>query len=691
MSEIDDIEEFFKSGQEHANDMDSKCNEVAAPALKARSSTNQVDVKESSKMWAVNGDVYSPCQKTSKTLPPNQYVVEYYDSCGYVFKKFDINIDELIELPDSASEFVINSIEKFWDSKDKFREFKFLWKRGILLWGPPGSGKCLGIDTPIMMFDGSVKKVQDVKVGDLLMGDDSTQRKVLSLAAGTEQLYEVSQVNGDSYVVNESHILSLKRNQIGKRSRVRKDTFKDISVKDYLETTNNFKYRFKGYKVPVEFATKPITLDPYFIGLWLGDGTTGKTSITTPDNEIVEYLYELASNFNLNINIYESEQMGKSAQYDITSGMPTHPGANAIRNELKKLNIFTNKHIPEVYLKNSRDIRLRLLAGLLDSDGHLCKNCFEFSNINKQIIDGICYLAKSLGFRILVTKRTIDTNFKKDCLHWRVNISGHTDTIPTKILRKQATRRKQIKDPLNTGITLKKLEVGDYYGFEIDGNKRFLLGDFTVTHNTSTLQILISKIIKKGGLALFCNNPSMTVTGLQMLRTVEPDRPVLVVMEDIDALIRDHGESNILALLDGEIQIDNVTFIATTNYPERLDARIKNRPSRFDIVKKIGMPNSKAREVYLKAKHPKFKMLAKDEATDELLLWVESTDKFSVAHIKELIILTEIFETPFDEAVTKLNLMLNGNISSDDYKERGDFGFCPEKQSAKDKGYGKKG
>ena len=74
----------------------------------------------------------------------------------------------------------------------------------------PGYGKCLGINTPIIMFDGSTKMIQDITTGEQVMGDDSTPRNVLSTCTGKEQLYDIIPVKGDTYRVNESHILSLK-------------------------------------------------------------------------------------------------------------------------------------------------------------------------------------------------------------------------------------------------------------------------------------------------------------------------------------------------------------------------------------------------------------------------------------------------------------------------------------------------
>src|SRR5690606_5828158 len=76
---------------------------------------------------------------------------------------------------------------------------------------PCGGGKCLGKDTPVMMYDGRVKPVQDIRVGDLLIGPDSQPRTVLSLARGREMMYRITPTKGDPYVVNASHILSLRK------------------------------------------------------------------------------------------------------------------------------------------------------------------------------------------------------------------------------------------------------------------------------------------------------------------------------------------------------------------------------------------------------------------------------------------------------------------------------------------------
>jgi SpoVK/Ycf46/Vps4 family AAA+-type ATPase len=185
---------------------------------------------------------------------------------------------------------------------------------------------------------------------------------------------------------------------------------------------------------------------------------------------------------------------------------------------------------------------------------------------------------------------------------------------------------------------------------------------------TSTLQVISQRIIDHGGISIYVNSPDLTARGLAILRRVEPKRPLVVMIEDIDAVIDNHGEAELLALMDGELQIDNVVFIATTNYPEKLDKRFINRPSRFDVVKKIGMPSEAARRVYLEFKNERLR-----SNTEELENWVAATEGFSVAHIKELIISVEVFEVPMVDAVERLKTMMAATPSSSE--SSGKFGF----------------
>jgi SpoVK/Ycf46/Vps4 family AAA+-type ATPase len=191
---------------------------------------------------------------------------------------------------------------------------------------------------------------------------------------------------------------------------------------------------------------------------------------------------------------------------------------------------------------------------------------------------------------------------------------------------------------------------------------------------TSLIQLLSKEIVDRGGLAVFCGDPHLMSNALTMLRMIETVRPLVVFLEDIDAIVKDYGDSQLLALLDGEIQIDNVVYLATTNYPELLDKRIINRPCRFDEVIKIDMPSEDARAVYLSAKSH----ILKDNP-EELHRWVKATKGFSVAHLRELLVAVECLGNDLDDVLHRLKLMNTAKRSSEDKGKETDkavnFGF----------------
>ena len=298
---------------------------------------------------------------------------------------------------------------------------------GAILEVPCGRGKCLAKNTPVMMYDGTIKCVQDIRVGDVLMGDDSTPRRVLSLARGREMMYKISATNTitgvlpDEYIVNKSHILSLKD--------VRTNRIVDMSLTDYLQhfqqiaassssSASTLEHRYKGVRVPITFAHNEPEIDPYILGSWFFSKTPA---------------------------IY----------------IPTF--------FLKKYNIVAplTGRIPHHYICNSRDVQLRLFAGIIDTIQPTYDNDFYKITIHPRgLYDDTLFLARSLGFMV--------EQFREN-------------TMKIHIHPKQ----------LDYDITVERVGIDDYYGFEIDGNRRFVLGNFVVTHNTIMALNIVSRLQTK--------------------------------------------------------------------------------------------------------------------------------------------------------------------------------------------------
>ena len=366
----------------------------------------------------------------------------------------------------------------------------------LLFYGPPGTGKCLGYGTEVLMFDGSTKEVQDIKVGDQLMGWDSKPRNVLNTTKGNEELIKIIPNKGEPWVCNKSHILSVIESGKWK-------SFEHLPHSSYIEDINvmelhnlNFKYnRKKLFKVPLDFEEKKILIDPYWLGYWLGDGTSHKPSLCVGNNDvkiIEEYMWTYAQSLGLNLSFGNSRDSVEIINFIANGKNTPNRTSNILTDYLKDYNLLNNKHIPKEYLLNSRENRLKLLAGLIDSDGGGSQKdkIYDFCLVNKELSKNLTFLCRSLGYNVNNSIKII-----KGKEYYRTIISGEFSEINKYILHKRKIYeiRKINKNPLVYGFKTESLGNGDYYGFEIDGDKRFMLGDFTVTHNTSTARLLNPK------------------------------------------------------------------------------------------------------------------------------------------------------------------------------------------------------
>ncbi|MCA9175682.1 MAG: AAA family ATPase, partial [Planctomycetales bacterium] len=146
---------------------------------------------------------------------------------------------------------------------------------------------------------------------------------------------------------------------------------------------------------------------------------------------------------------------------------------------------------------------------------------------------------------------------------------------------------------------------------------------------SSVIQQVVSNTVAAGNVAFYCGHPYHFVNCLTQFRRVEPDRPLVCVFEDIDAIIKDFGDSLLLQWLDGNHQIGNAVNLASTNYPEKLEPRIVSRPRRFDRIVRIDAPCARLREAYLSVKLP-------EQNGAERQHWVDRTDGFTFAALSEL-------------------------------------------------------
>ncbi len=347
------------------------------------------------------------------------------------------------------------------------------------------------------------------------MGPDSAPRKVLETVHGYGKMVEVRPIKGKSFVVSEDHVLTVIQTRLRKHPRKpSEDTegiIKDIRVSELLRLPRwkiGPKALYKLIRTGVDFPEMPVgPMDAYFLGVYLGDGgsANGGVTITSADAEIEATVISQSGKYLLKTHQYPA---GQARVYHLT---PRRTGGQALSNGLAKdliaLGLYKktseSKFIPPQYKFGSRGTRLEVLAGLLDTDGSLGSGCFDFVTKSKQLAEDVAFVSRSLGFYAFAREKSSHDQFGHGGLYYRVGISGDISKIPTRVGRKQAPPRRQKKSVLRTGFTLEPLGEEEYFGFRVDSDQRYLLDDFTVTHNSGKTMLakkLAESLPKKAAL-----------------------------------------------------------------------------------------------------------------------------------------------------------------------------------------------
>jgi hypothetical protein len=213
-----------------------------------------------------------------------------------------------------------------------------------------------------------------------------------------------------------------KCNKITDVFNIKKEELDEFIIKNfrYVEPIRHFDYKL-------------VPIPPYILGLWLGDGHSAGPSLTNIDIPIIEAWCEYGTSLGLQIREdnqkdriteIQSHEKEQVVTYHITSGKQNN---NIVRQHLQKLNLINNKHIPDIYLYNSENVRCAVLAGLLDTDGSLSKGRYEITQKNEKLSNNIVTLCKSLGFHTRMVEKWNSCTNSKNPNHidkyYRISIS----------------------------------------------------------------------------------------------------------------------------------------------------------------------------------------------------------------------------------------------------------------------------
>lgn len=423
-----------------------------------------------------------------------------------------------------------------------------------------GSARCFAAGTKVRMYDGSLKNIEDIVIGDKVLDMYGNGYNVVTdTHSGYDMMYRITQPRGDDYVVNSRHILSLKQtehfqskriitDENGKKKRIfipipyDKDAILDISVEDYIRKSRNFRRKFAGFKNTKVTALpkQNLKIDPYYLGYWIGNGTSKRpTDISTIDTEIIEWFESFAQSLGVTTH-------RRKCNYSMGlcyAGTHNKRKGGAIRefcDAFRHYNLYNNKHVPSEYIYGDYEDRLKFLAGLIDSDGYdTRRNTLGITQKNTNIAEAIVEICRLSGFytngickKIAKLKRDDGSVYECEVNLIEINHNDFNDLnkyikVPRKRIHKQCER-----DYFTTKIHVEKIGVGKFYGFTLDGEPHFLLRDGTIVHNSGKTRNTMIFIV------LQCLNE---VTKVSIVRQ---SLPVIKrsVLEDFKIVMRQIGQ-----------------------------------------------------------------------------------------------------------------------------------------------------
>ena len=335
---------------------------------------------------------------------------------------------------------------------------------------------CHGKDQGVLLSDGSKKLIQDIKVGDKLLGPDGKPRTVLETHTGVAPLYKVKAFRYGEYIVTGNHVWPLVVDKrVMKKGKVYSFREKEEHLTEVLSTkTLGKKSPYYLYSTgAVDYPAKEYPLDPYILGVWLGDGTSSGSAITSMNEEISDEFYRWVESLGATVRL----NVKKGSRAWTFTARTGRGKVNPCLELLKDVGVFKNKHIPEEYFNGSIAQRKELLAGIVDTDGHVFRG-IEIIQVNKRLALDIQRLSQSLGYCAKLTEKVI--NGKS---YWRVYICGQgLEDIPTRLDYKKPKDAK--RELTNRRFNIEAVGVGEFFGVTVDKDSLYVLDDHTVTHNS---------------------------------------------------------------------------------------------------------------------------------------------------------------------------------------------------------------
>lgn len=406
---------------------------------------------------------------------------------------------------------------------------EYLIQKAIMLYGSGANGKCQVKGDKVLMPNGNWKNIEDIKVGDKIISPQKNGHSKICNVINTHTRFEknIFQIKEQTrkkrvlYACSGNHLVPIIRTYSKRTSK--DDSTPRIKKRQIFEYEAQRVSKLSTKKseiccfttTAIEFNQRNEKINPYCLGIWLGDGhfrslrkqkpnwngmkRKGKRfqyngnhlsqciSITTKDEQVIQEFYKE----------YPKDSIRKTTKPNNLASSYNFSTKGKLAEQLTKLKLngknSSTKFIPKKCLFSSLKYRKNLLAGLLDSDGFIDKNgAMYYTTKSKTLSNDIKDLVFSLGgyaeTRKIIKKSQNQT--KGNYVEVSIQFKDKTK-IPLKVPFKKARLKKTNKEPRHTGIECVKTKPQQVYGFEIDGeSKWYVTNNWLVTHNSVYLNLL---------------------------------------------------------------------------------------------------------------------------------------------------------------------------------------------------------
>lgn len=441
-----------------------------------------------------------------------------------------------------------------------------------------GTGKAQPLDTLIWTPNGA-KKMGDLKVGDKILGVNSDIQTVIGIfPQGEIDCYKVTFTDGTSTECSKDHLWTVHLEKGGERVLTIKEMeekgLRRIPKKGFYGSGQHKSYGLWRFALPIlekpiEFNSRKVSIDPYTLGVLLGDGcfSNGSVTIANPEIDIIN-------------GIVLPKGMKKTLKKQISKAIEiclvTTEYYNPLKRALKFYGLLGKhsyeKFIPKEYLINDIQTRIEILRGLMDTDGTVSKHgAVSFEVTSLQLVKDVKFLATSLGckcYNIRTKKSYIGKVRHRDCYRLSITIPKGLNVFKH---CKQKIERSSLKE--RRYLTRKFFKKIEYVGKKqmqcisvSNENNLYLCDDFIPTHNTiSTIfyaemldlfpcMVVCPASVKSGWLREWKEtNPNRQVSIISTTSSAEDfDADVLVINYDIlGKRTEKNGKTSIEVRLDG--------------------------------------------------------------------------------------------------------------------------------------------